>query len=59
MGGSVSDRVSVTCFVSSSPEDGRVVAAPFPELVKDGTGFEKAFKNTGVPKVSVKAIPRT
>lgn len=59
IGGIVSDKVSVVCLVSSSPEDGRVVDDPFPELVTAGTVFENASKNTGVPKVSVRAIART
>jgi hypothetical protein len=55
----VSESASVVCVGPPVPEDGSVVDSPFPALVEDGMGFENASRNTGVPKVSVKAIPRT
>lgn len=43
----------------NAPAEGNVAALPTAAEVNSGAGRRKAFKNDTVPKVSVKAIPRT
>lgn len=55
MGGLVCARVRLSVFVA----DGNVAIAPCEAVVVAGIGLLKALKKSAVPKVSVKAIPRT
>ena len=52
---SVSTEDATTVFV---PE-GAVVTAPTLAVVSSGIGLRNASRKAGVPKVSVRAIPRT
>lgn len=57
MGGMVDVKESVSAVLL--PAEGIVVAGPSAAVVNSGIGFLNASRNVGVPKVSVRAIPKT
>lgn len=52
-------RLSVTDMSDNVPAEGNVAALPTAADVNSGAGRRKALRNDTVPKVSVRAIPRT